>query len=601
MTRGVWVAVALLLVSGLAGCLDQGQGEGPTAQAGDFVRIHYVARYQDNGTVLESTYNGTWPQGGSLEEIPFEEHLPAQLWVFMWHETVLENQTGRGLLTDVDFKDLNSDDFRESMFLTRADLIRQNGSRVRRNQSEAFYDVPLQVIGDPNVMNQGVYEGLRGKQAGDTIEDLVVPPRKAFGEHDPSQVREFPRLAANNSRNLTDQPIERVRQRGNFSDATEEGDVIAYRLFNETEATARVLNVTDSTVDLYLHLENGTQTRLPDLWNATIVNVTRWSYDLHYTPQVGERYAIQRRGGTFNFRVVELNATTMTLDFNPPEAGESFVYDIKVLDVVRPDLDQLFRGRPVDPFKAGENVVHDVAMISPTTALVATDKGLFTTFDFAQSWYPFTVDQLGRRTTLVEAGRAHGGEIWVVSNGTLSRTDNTGFNWTARSPDGTVTALGQAPSDPTTVYVLVEDRGLFRSDDRGRSWEQVSDALAGAKALATGWDDPETLWAATGTGLRQSTDGGETWEVHSFEGQDVRDVHVVDDHTLYAVVDGNFNVTFETGQNWTLQGARGRDLTRIGFSHENPDRLVATNATSGIFISLNGGAVWPTIRRGSTG
>lgn len=596
MSRLPWALVALLVASSLAGCIFQDDGpEGRTVQPGDFVRIHYVARYDDNGTVLESTYDGRWPAGAELAEVPFEEHLEAQFWIYMWHPSTLSGETGRNLTVDARFRDLNADDFRESMFLSRADRVQANGSIRSENEQIRFYDVPLAVIGDPNRPLEGMYEAILGRTEGELIEDHVVPPAKAYGEENASQIQRVSRFARDQNRTIERTP-DQLRHRSNFSDGTEVGDVVSYRLFNTTPSTARVLNITDEQVTLYVHMENGTQVSvpLPDIgtpWNATIVDVTNATYALRYEPEIDRQYVFEGRRRDRTFRVVELTDTEMVLDFNDPRAGETIVYDIKVLDIVRPELQELFRGRTVDPFKGGSETIHDVAMLAPTNALIGTDRGLFLTTDFGRSWYPFSLDFLGDRVDLVQPGATRRGEVWVVADGELWHTNTTGFNWTRRSPGGEVVGVGQPADRDRTVYALVAGDGLHRSDDRGRTWERVSSTLTSAKAIAAG-PDPDTVWAATGSGLRRSIDGGESFATFAHAGLDVRDIHVVDDHSLYAVVDGTFNVSTDLGGTWGAVDRTGRDLSDIGFSRKQPSTLIGTSTDDRLLVSFNGGEIW---------
>jgi photosystem II stability/assembly factor-like uncharacterized protein len=52
--------------------------------------------------------------------------------------------------------------------------------------------------------------------------------------------------------------------------------------------------------------------------------------------------------------------------------------------------------------------------------------------------------------------------------------------------------------------------GIFRSTDRGRNWERVSNLGGGSAPLLT--KDGTMYWASEGTvGLTKSTDQGETW------------------------------------------------------------------------------------------
>lgn len=587
------VALALALL--LAGCPFQPELHRTTVHPGDFVRIHYVARYADNGTVLDSTYDGRWPEGAELPDVPFEDHLLGQFWIYMWHPSTLEGRTGRNLTVDARFRDLNADDFRESMFLSTADRVQGDGGIRQEGGQIRFYDVPLEVVGDPNRPLEGLYEVLLGSQERDLIEDHVVPPEKAYGERNDSLVQSESRFIRGRNRTIERTPAQ-LEHRSNYTEETEVGDLVSYRLFNTTDSTARVLNVSETAVTLHVRLTNGTGVSVPlprirQPWDATVVNVTAGTFDLRLDPELGRTYTLEGAERTRTFRVTEISRSELVLDYNDPRAGEAIVYDIEILDVVRPDLDSLLRGRTVDPFRGGVEAIHDVALIAPTNALIGNDRGVFLTTDLGRSWYPFSLDFLGDRVTLVQPGAVQRGEIWVVADGTLWQTNTTGYNWTRRTPGGEVIGFGQPASRDRTVYALVSGEGLHRSDDRGRTWDRVSTELRSAEAIAAG-PDRDTVWAATGSGLRRSTDGGASFATVAHAGREVRDIRVVDDHSLYAVVDGTFNVSTDLGATWTPTDRTGRDLVRVGFSRMQPGSLVGVDADDRFLVSFDGGETW---------
>lgn len=601
MARNAWFVVLCLLVLPLAGCFDQGGSEDPAVQRGDFVRVHYVARYASNGTVIDSTYNGTWPAGQDLADVPADEHLPQQLWYYMWTQASVQNETGRGIPTTVNFRDLDADGFRETMVQTREDLLRENGTSVRENANTSMFHVPPNVTGDPNIPLDGVYEVLVGTEEGQLLQDVEIPPGKAYGEEDPNRIRSIPREQHGRSRNLTDRPLGQVMERSNMTEETEEGDRISYRLFNSTAVPANVTDINRSAdhVSLYIHVEEGIEVTLPDLWPATVINVTRWTYGLEHNPTVGDRYPLPGNPGV-TFLVEDLNATHMRLNFNDPRAGETIVYDIKVLDVVRPTLDgRLYRGRTVDPFRV-DNAILDVGMLSQGTVLAGTEQGIFLTTDFGRSWYPFDRSLAGRQVRAVEVSDHEPGEVWLaVEGGGLLHTTDVGFGWeqAASAFGGPVDAVAQSPTTGDLVYAVVRGDGVYRSTDRGGNWTKMGGDLTEAQGLAVDATDDDALWAATATGLRRSTDRGATWDVAAFHGRDVTDVDTVDNDTAYALVDGGFNITRDGGQTWNASGGAGRQFVAIAHAQRNPNRMIAANRTATLFLSQNLGGVFVPLQR----
>ncbi len=137
----------------------------------------------------------------------------------------------------------------------------------------------------------------------------------------------------------------------------------------------------------------------------------------------------------------------------------------------------------------------------------------------------------------VGTGEANGGANNIQGGGIFKSTD-AGETWTFSGLQNTA-AIGRIvihPTNPNLVYVaavgsyfnLSSDRGVFRSEDGGASWERVlslSDST-GAVDLVMNHDDPSILYATmwqrlrrpnsailsgSQSGLYRSTDGGDTW------------------------------------------------------------------------------------------
>jgi photosystem II stability/assembly factor-like uncharacterized protein len=149
------------------------------------------------------------------------------------------------------------------------------------------------------------------------------------------------------------------------------------------------------------------------------------------------------------------------------------------------------------------------------------------------------IDPHDSNVLYVGTGEANpgGGSVTYPGDGVWKTTDG-GVTWQHLGLDQTVT-IGRIVVDPvnsSNVFVAATgnmfsrnvDRGVFRSQDGGRTWAKVlfvSD-IAGAVDLAIDPVDPSRVFAATwerirspseriyggpGSGLWRSTDGGTTW------------------------------------------------------------------------------------------
>ena len=94
-------------------------------------------------------------------------------------------------------------------------------------------------------------------------------------------------------------------------------------------------------------------------------------------------------------------------------------------------------------------------------------------------------------------------------------------NWTFPSPPhvGHVKGVSWHDKRPERLFVLVEQGGLYVTDDLGGHWREIKGYLIGdqkfyrdAHRLWMAPSDPDWMIFATGDGLCRSEDGGETWE-----------------------------------------------------------------------------------------
>ncbi|MFY9549601.1 MAG: glycoside hydrolase, partial [Thermoanaerobaculia bacterium] len=122
-----------------------------------------------------------------------------------------------------------------------------------------------------------------------------------------------------------------------------------------------------------------------------------------------------------------------------------------------------------------------------------------------------------------------------VNNGGVWKTTDSGRAWTPifdEQPTGSIGALAVAPSDPNVVYVgsgeglqrpdLSTGDGVYKSSDGGKSWKQMglSDGQQ-IGAILVDPRDPEHVFVAVlghpygpnaERGVFRSNDGGRTWQ-----------------------------------------------------------------------------------------
>jgi photosystem II stability/assembly factor-like uncharacterized protein len=186
-----------------------------------------------------------------------------------------------------------------------------------------------------------------------------------------------------------------------------------------------------------------------------------------------------------------------------------------------------------------------------------------------------------------------GGNEWFGP--AVWQSPDLGETWT-HSSDGLAYEPGETPirsawsiaASGETVYAGVEPAGLFRSDDRGRTWQHVAGLQAHPSrpdwqpgggglilhSLVTHPADPEQLWVAISTGgVFHTADGGRSWEARN---QGTRCDYLPEEQRYP-----------ETGQ----------CVHHLTMAPGMPDRLYQQNHC-GMYRSEDGGRSWASIEDG---
>ena len=202
-----------------------------------------------------------------------------------------------------------------------------------------------------------------------------------------------------------------------------------------------------------------------------------------------------------------------------------------------------------------------------------------------------------------------------------------------------VAATG-VPSQPNVFYIGVNNGGVWRTNDYGRTWKPIFDdqPTGSIGALAVAPSDPNIIYVGTGEGLQRpdlavgdgmfkSSDGGKNWRhIGLDDAQQISSI-IVDprdaNHLFVAVLGHPYGPNeqrgvFESkngGSSWSklLYIDENTCAMDVAFDPKNPDILYADmwagrqgpweNAawegkTSGLFKSVDGGKTWQKLTRG---
>ncbi len=213
---------------------------------------------------------------------------------------------------------------------------------------------------------------------------------------------------------------------------------------------------------------------------------------------------------------------------------------------------------------------------------------------------------------------------WVGSvSGGLWKTINGGLAWQNQADDlpvMSVTSLAMAESNHNIIYMgtgegfgnvdAVGGNGIFRSFDKGTTWEHLAATTANANfrhvnRLAVDPANPDVVVAATGAGIFRTSDGGMSWN-GVWEGsevvQDLRAQPGNFDMQIAGVDGQGIFYSTDAGMTWQLASTTwidgfGRIEVAYSPSHPNIAYAAAEGGVSAqLYRSDDGGISWvPTV------
>lgn len=170
--------------------------------------------------------------------------------------------------------------------------------------------------------------------------------------------------------------------------------------------------------------------------------------------------------------------------------------------------------------------------------------------------------------------------IFLSTNGSrLARAECNNDQWSVEFLlEGTsIRCLAVDPNNPNTVYAGTQDRGLLRSDDKGKTWHPLGLEDHVIKAIATSSAEPGLIVVGTRpASVFISHDGGESW-IES--------------------------VSFKKTRRWFWFSPAEKPFTAyvqgIALSPTNPDVMVVGVELGSVVRSTDGGKTWQDHRKGA--
>lgn len=217
--------------------------------------------------------------------------------------------------------------------------------------------------------------------------------------------------------------------------------------------------------------------------------------------------------------------------------------------ITMPDL----HWRLIGPFRGGRTRAAAGVPDKPNVFYVGqVDGGVWKSTDFGRTWRPIFDHEDTQSIGAIAVAPSDDKIIYVASGEGLHRPDLSVGDGIYRSDDGgkswihlglrdtqQIAAIAIDPNNPHRLFVAAlghpygpnAERGIFRSDDGGKTWTKVlyKDESTGGSDVVIDPKDPNIVYASlwhermapweddntydtTGGGLFKSTDGGNTWK-----------------------------------------------------------------------------------------
>ena len=189
-----------------------------------------------------------------------------------------------------------------------------------------------------------------------------------------------------------------------------------------------------------------------------------------------------------------------------------------------------------------------------------------------------------------------GGGVYISHDGGATWTSSSGIEGKS------VRALTQAPSNPK-ILVAGAISGVYRSDDSGAHWEQISPIGNGeilkVESIAIDPQDPKIIYAGTWHLPWKTTDGGITWHNIKQGLIDDSDVFsIIIDPTrpsvVYASACSGIYLSDNGGEQFRkVQGIPSTARrTRVLMQDPTNRQVIYAGTTEGLYKTMDGGAAW---------
>lgn len=235
-----------------------------------------------------------------------------------------------------------------------------------------------------------------------------------------------------------------------------------------------------------------------------------------------------------------------------------------------------------------------VASTDTNHVLLGTHAGLYESRDGGRSWRKAGLagqDAMNLASSEDET-------VWTAGHNVFAKSADGGASWTDVRPDGLPSldlhGFAVDPNDPATLFAAVAGEGLYRSDDGGESFEEVSSEVGGAVMALAVTADGRILAGDMEQGLLASEDGGETWRVVAEAAVMGLAINPADPQTIVAGGPGVLLST-DSGRTWSQALQLEPGGGPVAWSASDPDVGYAVGFDRLLYRTDDRGRSWQAV------